>query len=62
MEKYGDLPDNSWGNQIRTYISHQYNLVKDNRTGCETPNIRKVLDGDLDEFLRASVIFFNQRE
>ena len=56
MEKYGDLPDNSWGNQIRTYTSHQYNLVKDSRTGYETSNIRKVLDGDLDEFLRASVI------
>ncbi len=42
-----------WGNQIRSYILHPYNLVKDHRTGQEVKEAKKVLDGALDEFIEA---------
>ena len=40
-----------WGSQIRSYVFHPYNLVKDHRTGAETSNIQAVMDGDLDMFI-----------
>lgn len=45
-----------WGRQIRSYVMQPYQMVKDLRTGFEKGNITAVLDGDLDEFLQASVI------
>ena len=42
-----------WGSQIRSYVFMPYQLVKDNRTGCETSNISGVMDGDLDSFINA---------
>lgn len=42
-----------WGSQIRSYVMHPYNLVKDHRTEYETGNVQAVMDGSLDEFIEA---------
>ena len=47
--------DNGWGHQIRSYVLHPYQLIKDLRTGYETGNTSAVLDGDLDKFMEASL-------
>jgi len=47
--------DNGWGHQIRSYVMHPYQMVKDLRTGYEVGNYQTVLDGDLDEFIKASL-------
>ena len=45
--------DIAFGNQIRSYVFHPYNLVKDHRTEVETSNVQAVMDGDLDGFVEA---------
>ncbi len=47
----GDLKDNGWGSQIRSYVFHPYNLVKDHRTNTEMGNVDAVMDGDIDIFI-----------
>jgi peptide chain release factor 2 len=55
-EIQGDLKKIEWGSQIRSYVFHPYQMVKDHRTGVETGNIEKVMNGDLEEFVRAYLI------
>lgn len=50
----------TWGSQIRSYVFMPYTMVKDHRTSFETGNIAKVMDGDLDGFINAYLIAFNQ--
>lgn len=51
----GPLADINFGSQIRSYVIHPYSLVKDNRTNVETANVSKVLDGEIDLFINASL-------
>jgi peptide chain release factor 2 len=47
-----------WGSQIRNYVLHPYKLIKDLRTNLETSNVQAVLDGDLDDFIKAFLMEF----
>jgi peptide chain release factor 2 len=52
---HGEKTDIGWGHQIRSYVLHPYQMVKDLRTGVETTQSDDVLNGDLDKFLEASL-------
>lgn len=52
---HGEKSEIGWGHQIRSYVLHPYQMVKDLRTGVETTQSGAVLDGDLDAFLEASL-------
>lgn len=54
-EAHGEKTDIGWGHQIRSYVLHPYQMVKDLRTGVETSQSAAVLDGDLDGFLEAAL-------
>jgi peptide chain release factor 2 len=49
----GDMVEAAWGNQIRNYVFHPYQMVKDLRTGVETTAIDDVMGGDLEPFIQA---------
>jgi peptide chain release factor 2 len=61
-EKQAEIEGNKmkieWGSQIRNYVLHPYKLVKDLRTNLETSNVQAVLDGDLDDFIKAFLMEF----
>lgn len=52
-KKSGEKKDIAWGSQIRSYVFHPYNLIKDHRTDFETANVSPIMDGDLDGFIMA---------
>jgi peptide chain release factor 2 len=52
-KKSGEKKDIAWGSQIRSYVFHPYNLIKDHRTDFETANIGPVMDGELENFIVA---------
>ena len=49
----GEVSDNGWGSQIRSYVMQPYTMVKDHRTNAEVGNIQSVLDGNIDPFVNA---------
>lgn len=56
----GEYREIAWGSQIRSYVFHPYSMVKDHRTGEETGNVYAVMDGDLDNFVNAYLIWKKQ--
>jgi peptide chain release factor 2 len=56
----GDMVEAAWGNQIRNYVFHPYQMVKDLRTGVETTAIEDVMNGELDPFIQAYLRQENQ--
>jgi peptide chain release factor 2 len=54
----GEAQDVNFGSQIRSYVLHPYTMVKDHRTNVEVGDVNRVLDGDLDDFVRAYLLKF----
>ncbi len=52
-KEWGEKGEIAWGNQIRSYTFHPYSLIKDHRTGLEVGNVQAIMDGGIDEFIKA---------
>ena len=55
--QYGEKGDVAWGNQIRSYVFQPYQMVKDLRTGVKSGDIQAVMDGDIDAFMHAWLVY-----
>lgn len=60
-QSHSDLPETAWGLQIRSYTLQPYQLIKDLRTGLERKDVDAVLDGDINEFLEASLVHSTEK-
>lgn len=60
-EVRGEVKEIGWGSQIRSYVMHPYRMVKDHRTNVDMGNVNAVMDGDIDSFINAYLIWLNQR-
>ena len=58
----GEISDNGWGSQIRSYVFHPYKMVKDHRTNKEIGNAQAVLDGGIDPFINAYLKWINTKQ
>jgi peptide chain release factor 2 len=58
--KAADKKEIGWGSQIRSYVFHPYNMVKDHRTNVETSNVQAVMDGAIDDFIHAYLVSLTQ--
>ncbi len=56
----GEVKEIGWGSQIRSYVMHPYNMVKDHRNNHETGNVNAVMDGDIDGFIKAYLKWLTQ--
>ena len=54
-ELRGDVRAIEWGNQMRSYVFQPYTMVKDHRTGHETGDVMRVMDGDMDDFMQSAL-------
>jgi peptide chain release factor 2 len=61
-ELAGQKKEIAFGSQIRSYTFHPYQLIKDHRTGLEVGNVDGVMDGDLDPFIKAYLLWARGRE
>ena len=59
-ELRGEQLFNEWGSQIRSYVFMPYQLVKDERTGCQSGNINAVMDGDINKFMKEYLLWRKQ--
>ncbi len=56
----GEVKDNGWGSQIRSYVMQPYTMVKDHRTNHEVSNVQSVMDGNIDSFINAYLAWINR--
>ncbi len=62
QKEYSQKSAIAWGSQIRTYTLQPYRLVKDHRTNTEETNVEKVLDGELDKFIRNYLLYIHEQK
>ena len=61
QEMHDNKDDIAWGSQIRSYIQHPYQMVKDHRTNLEVGNVKDVLDGNIDPFIESVLLSISSR-